>query len=433
MRSFLSIKNWNKTFLYFLFVFSTFSIAGMDASICILYLTSLISLIKNRQITNLNLPLFWAILFFMIFSVLSGLLNEYQTDHVMAIRTNWRLILPLIVALILKDVDEQRLLYVFFLFVMLVAAYGIIQFFTGADWLRPESQSFTTPYKPISSINNIVFHGKGNFSHHLTFGGYLLICSSILISLIFCRDLNSFTRTLTIFISIIVLLGITSSLGRSIWLGTIITIAILLFRLSPKIMLCITICFFIFGSYLYIQINNSNLEISKSSSRLELVQKRIISSFKIKSNKDRILMWKAGLEAIKDHFWLGIGFNNDKDIMQSYREKISKRTGHKFWNNASTGVHNIYLQTWINYGVLGLILYLSIFVIFLAQILITIPKTRRFSYENSILWAGLAGVCGFMVAGFFENNFRDGEVQVMLLILMGLCLHQIQKIKKRIF
>ena len=198
-------------------------------------------------------------------------------------------------------------------------------------------------------------------------------------------------------------------------------------------MLCITICFFIFGSYLYIQINNSNLEISKSSSRLELVQKRIISSFKIKSNKDRIFMWKAGLEAIKDHFWLGIGNNNDKDIMQSYREKISKRTGHQFWNNASTGVHNIYLQTWINYGVLGLILYLSIFVIFLAQILITIPKTKRFSYENSILWAGLAGVCGFMVAGFFENNFRDGEVQSMLLILMGLCLHQIKKLNKKIF
>jgi len=38
-----------------------------------------------------------------------------------------------------------------------------------------------------------------------------------------------------------------------------------------------------------------------------------------------------------------------------------------------------------------------------------------------------------MVAGFFENNFRDGEVQVMLLILMGLNLCQIQKVKKRIF
>ena len=63
----------------------------------------------------------------------------------------------------------------------------------------------------------------------------------------------------------------------------------------------------------------------------------------------------------------------------------------------------------------------------------TIFKTKRFSYENSILWSGLSGVCGFMVAGFFENNFRDGEVQVMLLILMGMSLRQIQKVKEKIF
>ena len=149
MPSFLSIKNWNKFFLYFLFIFSTFSIAGMDASISILYLIAIISLIKNRQVSNFNQPLFWTILFFIIFSVLSGLLNEYQTEHLMAIRTNWRLILPLIIALILKDLDEERLLYVFFLFVTLVAFYGIIQFFTGVDWLRPDSQSFTAPYSSL--------------------------------------------------------------------------------------------------------------------------------------------------------------------------------------------------------------------------------------------------------------------------------------------
>jgi hypothetical protein len=38
-----------------------------------------------------------------------------------------------------------------------------------------------------------------------------------------------------------------------------------------------------------------------------------------------------------------------------------------------------------------------------------------------------------MVAGFFENNFRDGEVQAMLMIPIGLNLHQIQKMKERIF
>ena len=119
--------------------------------------------------------------------------------------------------------------------------------------------------------------------------------------------------------------------------------------------------------------------------------------------------------------------------MPYYRDIITDRTGHRFHNKASAGVHNIYLQTWINYGLFGFLGYLCILAIFLWQCIGSLSRTIPYSYENSILWAGIAGVCGFMVAGFFENNFRDGEVQVMLLILMGLNLRQIQKVKKRIF
>jgi len=153
----------------------------------------------------------------------------------------------------------------------------------------------------------------------------------------------------------------------------------------------------------------------------------------LKANQDRILMWEAGIAAIKDHFWLGIGYNNDAEVMPVYRQLITERTGHRFYNNASTGVHNIYLQTWINYGLIGFLAYLSILFIFLGQSISTLFQTTRFSYENSILWGSIAGVCGFMVAGFFENNFRDGEVQAMLLILMGLSLRQRQKLSDRIF
>ena len=144
-------------------------------------------------------------------------------------------------------------------------------------------------------------------------------------------------------------------------------------------------------------------------------------------------MWEAGIAAIKDHFWLGIGYNNDAEVMPAYRELITERTGHRFNNNAGTGVHNIYIQTGINYGLLGFLGYLSILFIFLGQSIRTLFQTTRFSYENSILWGAIAGVSGFMVAGFFENNFRDGEVQAMLLILVGLGLRQRQKLNDRIF
>ena len=127
-------------------------------------------------------------------------------------------------------------------------------------------------------------------------------------------------------------------------------------------------------------------------------------------------MWETGISAIKDHFWLGIGYNNDAVVMPEYRNRISDNSGRRFFNKASTGVHNIYLQTWVNYGFFGMLGYLGILVIFFLQTTRVILRTNKFTFENSILWAGISGVCGFMVAGLFENNFRDGEVQAMLLI-----------------
>ena len=433
MNSFFSTKKWNKIFLYLLFICSTFSIAGTDASIIILYFITMISWIWVRPFSQLENPLFWVILFFVATAVLSGLLNGYETEHLMALRTNWRLLLPLLLAVILVEVDEEKLLWIFFVFVLLISIYGIIQYFTGADLLRPESQQMTTPFSSGSSAESIVFHGKGNFSHHLTYGGFLLLCFPILFSLIFCKGWRPLARLVTAIIAVMVLLGIGASLGRSIWLGTAVTITVLLFRLSPKLVLVFSILVIAGSTYFYLQFSDSTVQNHIPINRTEALQKRFISGFMPLSNQDRILMWEAGISAIRDHFWLGIGFGNDSEIMPYYRGKISKRTGHQFHNSASTGIHNIYLQTWINYGLFGLLGYLSIFTIFLWQSIITLYKTTPYSFENSILWSGIAGVCGFMVAGFFENNFRDGEVQAMLMILIGLNLHQIQKMKIRIF
>ena len=433
MSRFFSAKNWNRFFLYLLFICSTFSIAGTEVSITMLFLITLIHWFRDRQLSQLGNPLLWAILFFMASAVISGLLNAYETEHLMALRTNWRLLLPLLLAVILADVDEDRLLWIFFGFVMLIAIYGIIQYFYGVDWLRPDDQSFVTPYLSVVSGENTVFHGKGNFTHHLTYGGFLLLCFPLLASLIFCIDWNPFTRLLTAIITILVLLAIGASLGRSIWLGAAVACAVLLFRLSPKLMLSLTILTIAGGTYLYTQFSEPSFQIRTPTTRIEVIQQRFVSGFMLKSNKDRILMWETGVAAIKDHFWLGIGYNNDAKIMPIYRELIKERTGHRFNNNAATGVHNIYLQTWINYGLLGFLGYLSILGIFLVQSIRTLFQTTSFSYENSILWGGIAGVSGFMAAGFFENNFRDGEVQAMLLILMGLSLRQMQKLNERIF
>ena len=102
-------------------------------------------------------------------------------------------------------------------------------------------------------------------------------------------------------------------------------------------------------------------------------------------------------------------------------------------NGPSAGVHNIYLQTWLNYGFFGLLAYLGIWVVFFLKSLRASRRGSRFGYENAVLWGVMAGAAGLMVAGVFENNFRDGEVQTAALLLISLALFELKKQSSPLF
>ena len=128
MKILFSTRNWNRVFLYLLFICSTFSIAGTEASITVLYFITLIRWIWNRPFTQLENPFLWVTLFFIATTLLSGLFNAYESDHLMALRSNWRLLLPLLLAGILTEINSEQLLWTFFGFVFLISVYGIIQY-----------------------------------------------------------------------------------------------------------------------------------------------------------------------------------------------------------------------------------------------------------------------------------------------------------------
>ena len=100
----------NNLFVYTLFIFSSFSIAGTEASIVLLYLLGIYGLLKTRSWPRMENPLLWMILLFTTFTVVNGLLGEYRTDPWESLRSNWRLMLPFVLIPLLKQVDEKKLL-----------------------------------------------------------------------------------------------------------------------------------------------------------------------------------------------------------------------------------------------------------------------------------------------------------------------------------
>ena len=132
-----------------------------------------------------------------------------------------------------------------------------------------------------------IFHAKGNFTHHLTFGGSMLLCSSLAASFVFLKGLDWKIRSMMFFAVGLLWISALASLGRSIWIGLMVSLMILLVRISPKMMLVLTLLVGISAIYLFVGFESGNLKTAKPETRLEMVQNRLASGFSMKSNQDR--------------------------------------------------------------------------------------------------------------------------------------------------
>jgi O-antigen ligase len=94
----------------------------------------------------------------------------------------------------------------------------------------------------------------------------------------------------------------------------------------------------------------------------------------------------------------------------------------------NTSLHNVLVRMLFNLGVIGLGSYLWMW----ARVFITIhgglrDAARDDPWRTDVLWGLAAGFIGLNVAGFFEDNFFDAEVQILTLILMMLAFHESQR------
>jgi O-antigen ligase len=71
------------------------------------------------------------------------------------------------------------------------------------------------------------------------------------------------------------------------------------------------------------------------------------------SNGARLILWRSGIEAIQNHWFIGMGFDGAKDVIKQASVKYQSQTV------ASLGhYHNDYIHTAVEFGLFGLLSYL---------------------------------------------------------------------------
>jgi O-antigen ligase len=130
--------------------------------------------------------------------------------------------------------------------------------------------------------------------------------------------------------------------------------------------------------------------------------------------RERFAMASAGLRLVAEHPILGVGPGQVKRLYPQYAppEAVRLHTSH---------VHNTPLQIAAERGVVGLALWVAVFVAFFVRAGRLLRRLPAGATADRALVSGcIAAVAAFLVAGLFEYNFGDTEVLLVAMSVMAL-------------
>jgi putative inorganic carbon (HCO3(-)) transporter len=130
--------------------------------------------------------------------------------------------------------------------------------------------------------------------------------------------------------------------------------------------------------------------------------------------RDRMAMWQSGAAMVADRPLLGVGPGEVRAWYPHYRrpEALRPSTGH---------LHNSAVQIAAERGLPALAVWLWLWVAFFrrgGRVLARLKGTA--GRPRALVLASLVGVLAFLIAGLFEDNFRDAEVVMLVYALMTL-------------
>lgn len=143
------------------------------------------------------------------------------------------------------------------------------------------------------------------------------------------------------------------------------------------------------------------------------------------SISNRLFLWQMALKLIETHPWIGIGLQQ----FYVYYNRVTVSTASRL-NPTGISVHNQYLEYAMESGILWLLVFLAL----MLSIMYVCARYYRVAQrtERGVLLAAILLVIANLIIAFVDVPFDKAESGVFFLLIVGLALGTISRIRQRI-
>ncbi|MCD6380507.1 O-antigen ligase family protein, partial [bacterium] len=355
---------------------SVFSIAvtQMALTLAVLFWIMIMLREKNFLVRRSSLDYY-----FLAFAVIGFVSLVFCPDKGSVVNFLKRILLITIVYLLAGNLSEKRLIKTLLVTLsgtmILLAVFGIWKYLAGIGGLSGRLK---------------LFH------HYMTSGGILMIVALITFAFLLVKAPRR-VRIAALAAVGLMLLPLIFTFTRSSWLGLIAGMIFMSVLQNRKVLIGIGILVAAF----WLLATGSMKD--RAASAFDPSHPR---------NTERVYMWKAGAEMIKDNPVTGVG---DIDLTKLYNEykppQAIESPGH---------LHNNFIMFGVIWGIPGLLIFLILFgKILLTEIRVFISVPQEEWLLKGVALGALGTFTGFHVAGLFEWNFGDAEIVMLFWMTVG--------------
>lgn len=284
-----------------------------------------------------------------------------------------------------------------------IAIYALIQFMTGSDkvwnFIRPE-----TYHK----------RGSGTFICPNNLAGYLELLLPIGLAYTLTGRLSHLQKVLVGYASLAIFVGIVVSVSRGGWVASGITLLLFFFLLARQRgyrwqALFMLVALLAVGAMC---VGSTQL----SSDR----KKRLAFTTHVEDFRYRL--WMPAVEIWKDNFWWGAGPAHFDTRYRQYRPASNDMQARP------DRVHNDYLNTLADWGLVGTLLVLAVWVLFYWQVFRSWDFVQRSpndlgvkrSNKSTFVLGGALGLAAILLHSFVDFNMHIPANAIVVVVLLAL-------------